>query len=293
MEQNKFNILIVDDNQADLDELCDILQAEYRTVIATTGAEALEIAAQDKPDLILMDVILQGMSDFEVLSALKESKCTQSIPVICITSLNNVADEEKGLTLGAVDYITKPFHKSIVKARIKTHLRIVEQLRTIERLHSFDALTEIPNRKSFDKQLAAEWGRAVRAQAFISIIMIDADRFKAVNDKYGHQHGDMVLKELAATIKSAIKRPADYFARWGGEEFAALLPNTELDGAMALAEEIRAKVEAESSVTVSVGVATVIPSAEICVDDFFRQADQALYHAKQSGRNRVKAWAPR
>jgi len=289
MEQNKFNILIVNDNRTALDALCDILQAEYRIIVAKTGPTALEIAKRDKPDLILMDVLLPEMSGFEVLSALKKSECTQSIPVICIASLNSVADEEKGLTLGAVDYITKPFHKSIVKARIRTHLRIVEQMRTIEQLHSFDTLTEVPNRKSFDKQMTAEWSRAVREQAYISILMIDADRFKAVNDKYGHQHGDMVLKKLAATIKSAIKRPADYFARWGGEEFAALLPNTELDGAMALAEEIRATVESESSVTVSIGVAAMIPSAENSVDDFFRQADQALYHAKQSGRNQVKA----
>jgi len=289
MKQNRFNILIVDDSRADLDVLCNILQAEYRITIAKSGPAALETAMRDRPDLILMDVILPCISGFEALSVLKESECTSSIPVICITSLDSVADEEKGLTLGAVDYITKPFHKSIVKARVKTHLRIVEQMRMIEQLHAFDALTEVPNRKSFDKQMAAEWGRAVREQTHISILMIDVDRFKVINDKYGHQHGDMVLKELAATIKSAIKRPADYFARWGGEEFTALLPSTELEGAMALADEIRATVEADSTVTVSIGVATMVPSAESNVDDLFRQADKALYHAKQSGRNRV-AW---
>jgi len=289
MKPNKFNILVVDDNRADLDVLCGILQAEYQVSIAKSGPVALELAARDKPDIILMDIILPGKNGFEVLSALKESEETLAIPVICITSLDSIEDEEKGLTLGAVDYIMKPFHKSIVKARINTHLRIAEQMRMIERLHAFDTLTELPNKRSFDKQMKMEWVRAAREHTPISMLVIDADRFKTINDKYGHQRGDEVLKELAVTIKSAIKRPADYFARWGGEEFTALLPNTELDGAMALAEEIRAKVEAESSVTVSIGVATVMPSAENSIDSLFSQADKAMYYAKQSGRNQVQA----
>jgi len=247
----------------------------------------VERATRDKPDLILLDIVMPGMSGFDVLSVLKESEITRSIPVICITGLNSVSDEEKGFRMGAVDYITKPFHQSIVKARIETHLNIVEQIRMIEQLCLFDSLTKAPNRRSFDDHMAIEWGRSMREQTYLSILMIDLDHFKKLNDTFGHQHGDTVLKEVANLIKSTIKRSADFFARWGGEEFTVLLPSTMLNGALALAEAIRAKIEAESSVTVSIGVASMTPSPESSITDFITQADKALYDAKRDGRNRI------
>lgn len=301
-------ILLVDDERTNLDVLCRILQSDddntgraalsdYRLIIAKNGPAALKKALRDKPDLILLDIIMPGMNGFEVLSVLKESELTRSIPVIVITGLDSVEDEEKGFQLGAVDYITKPFHKSLVKARVKTHLRIVEQMHIIEQLGLIDALTNIPNRRNFDSRLTAEWGSSIRENTPLSLLMIDVDHFKKFNDKYGHQKGDVVLKMVAHIINTSIRRSSDFAARWGGEEFVVLLPRTDLDGALDLAETIRmgieqaaipgTETEAELSVQVSIGVTSVMPFIESSMIDFVEQADKALYAAKAAGRNRV------
>ena len=288
MGQNKFTVLTAGDDLAGLDELSHMLQANYRVIIAKSGPAALERAQRDEPDLILLDTVMSGMSGFDVLSALKESESTRSIPVICITGLNSVADEEKSLALGAVDYITKPFRQSVVKARTATHLRIVEQMRLIEQLGLLDALTKVPNRKSFNNRLATEWRRAIREKTPLSILMVDVDEFRQFNDTYGYQQGDEVLKDVAVVIKSTFKRSADFLARWGGEEFAAILPNTAFPGALTIAEAIRANIEAALHVTASIGISSITPFPESSMTEFVEQADKALCLAKESGRNQVK-----
>ena len=311
MEQELFKILIVDDSLFNREILRRMLvsdetapacpdDAQCIVVTATSGKEALEKAIEDKPDLILLDIIMPGMSGFEVLEQLKASEATKSVPVIIVSGLTDEEDEEKGLSLGAVDYIAKPFKKAIVIARIKTHLKIVEQMRIIERLSYLDVLTNIPNRRSFDKYIAIEWKRSIRENNPLGILMVDIDFFKNFNDKYGHRQGDEVLKTVSAELTSALKRPADFAARWGGEEFIVLLPNTGESGAAHVAEQIRLKIENtivpsisdESGpdplkVTVSIGVASIFPSAEDTAADLIEQADKALYRAKESGRNRV------
>jgi diguanylate cyclase (GGDEF)-like protein len=296
MNDDRFKILVVDDERPNLDVLNEMLKNDYRVIIAKSGAAALERAERDNPDLILLDIVMPGMDGFEVLASLKKSEKTMRIPVICITGLDNVADEEKGLAIGAVDYITKPFHRSIVLARIATHLRIVEQIRFIEQLGLYDALTKIPNRRSFDNHLATEWGRANREKTPISLLMVDVDHFKQLNDSYGHQHGDAVLQELAVVMKSVLKRAADFLARWGGEEFAVLLPQTDLKGAREVAEQIRAGVEAAgvycadatgTKTTVSVGVNAQRPVPETALEEFIHETDKRLYQAKEAGRNRI------
>ncbi|MCL2456830.1 MAG: diguanylate cyclase [Defluviitaleaceae bacterium] len=282
-----FNILIVDDERANIDVLSHMLKSDYKISIAKSGAQALERAKRDEPDLILLDIIMPDMSGFDVLSELKETENTNAIPVICITGLDSVEHEEKGFSLGAVDYITKPFHQCIVKARIATHLRIVEQMRIIEQIGLIDALTGIPNRRSFDNRLATEWGRAVREKSSLSMLMIDVDHFKKFNDDFGHQQGDLVLKKVAETIKTTLKRPGDFFARWGGEEFAALLPSTSSAGALRFAEAIRINIQTNSNVTVSIGNSSLIPTHDDKIKEFVEHADKALYVAKASGRNRV------
>jgi diguanylate cyclase (GGDEF)-like protein len=251
----------------------------------------------DKPDLILLDIIMPGMNGFEVLSALKEMDDTRSIPVIIITGLDTVVDEEKGFRLGAVDYITKPFNKSLVKARVVTHLRIVEQVRIIEQFGLLDPLTNIPNRRSLNTQMALEWRRAIGEKTPVSFGMVDLDHFKMVNDTYGHQQGDTVLKSVAGILKSSMKRPSDFAARWGGEEFAVLLPETDSNGALKLAEDIRGNIEkalipgiadtSTISVTASIGIASTVPTVESSMSALIERADQALYAAKKAGRNRV------
>jgi len=267
----------------------------YNLLISRNGSRALELAKANTPDLILLDVLMPDMTGFEVIAKLKESDETSKIPVIFITGLTSADDEEKGFFLGAVDYITKPFNRAIVKARVNTHIKIVDQMRTIERIGLIDPLTKISNRRGFEDRLSAEWGRAIREASPISILIIDIDKFKTYNDTYGHQQGDVALKSLADTMTETIKRSIDFCARWGGEEFVILLPGTDDIGAAEIAERVRENVEAKiietedgksTKITVSIGVNSLVPKTIDTVNDFIEKGDQALYKAKESGRNR-------
>jgi diguanylate cyclase (GGDEF)-like protein len=239
---------------------------------------------------------MQEMSGFEVISVLKKTEETLGIPVIFVTGLGDEEYEEKGLGLGAADYISKPFSSAIVKLRVLNQIKIVNQIRTINSISITDQLTGIPNRRGFDRQINREWGRTIREGLPISILLIDVDKFKIYNDTYGHQQGDVALQTVAATIKSSLMRPADTAARWGGEEFAALLPNTDLAGALEVAGNIRENIERTAvplvcgeatRVTASIGVNSLVPTLDSSLEDFIGQADKALYTAKETGRNRV------
>jgi diguanylate cyclase (GGDEF)-like protein len=294
----KSKILVVDDEVNNIDALCRILTPAYEVIVAKNGQSAIEKAERHVPDLILLDVIMPDMTGFDVITMLKDSDTTRKIPVIFITGLDNIEDEERGLLLGAVDYIAKPFNISIVKARVKTNLQIVEYIKTIEEMCKIDALTNIANRRSLDNQIAVEWRRALREKQPVGFIMIDIDHFKKYNDTYGHPQGDTLLKSAAAVFKEALHRPADLAARWGGEEFAVLLPDTGLEGAKEIAERIRVNVErmvvlcgdgTETRVTISLGVNSVVPDNETDYKEFITRTDQALYAAKMGGRNRLIA----
>ena len=311
IEPNHFKILIADDSLLNQEALRRILipddpavnghdGAHYTVITAKSGSEALEQVYNDRPDLILLDIVMPGMDGFEVMTRLKDSDATRSIPVIVVSGLTNEEDEERGFMLGAVDYITKPFKKSIVIARIKTHLKIVEQMRLIEQISLVDDLTRIPNRRNFDKCLKTEWKRAVREKTPLGLLMVDVDHFKSFNDTYGHRQGDETLKTVALTLSSMLRRPADIAARWGGEEFTVLLPNTGQAGTVHVAEQIRTKIEdtrirnisdsddnSPLSVTVSIGAASITPSSEDTIECFIEQADKAMYNAKKTGRNKV------
>jgi PleD family two-component response regulator len=155
-------ILIVDDEKINIMALARFLKPEYEIIVATDGVSAVETAKKHEPDIILLDILMPEMTGFEVLIQLKNAGETMNIPVIFITGLSNAADEEKGLLLGAVDYITKPFNQNIVKARISTHIKMTDYIRTIEKLCMLDTLTGLPNRRGFDSRIEAEWGRAFR-----------------------------------------------------------------------------------------------------------------------------------
>jgi len=298
MAENKkeFTILITDDEKFNLDILGGILSPNYNILISRNGTRALELAKQNTPDLILLDIVMPDMSGFEVITKLKDSNDTVNIPVIFITGLSDPADEEKGFFLGAVDYITKPFNKAIVKARVNTHIKIIDQMRTIERIGLIDPLTRVANRRGFENRFNAEWGRAVREQTSISFLIMDIDKFKNYNDTYGHQQGDEALKTFAEISTNSINRSNDFIARWGGEEFVILLPGTDTNGAEEIAEKVRKNIEASTittedgettKITVSIGANSVIPCKDTSSTDFISRADQALYKAKESGRNRV------
>ena len=292
----KFTILLADDEKTNLDILGDILSPIYHLLVSTSGSRAIELAIAHKPHLILLDVLMPDMSGFEVITTLKASDVTSRIPVIFITGLTSVEDEEKGFFLGAVDYIAKPFNKSIVKARVNTHIKIIDQINTIEELGLIDALTKISNRRGFENRLNVEWSRAIREKTPLSLMMMDIDKFKTYNDTYGHQQGDVALKSLAETASKTLLRSVDFVARWGGEEFIVLLPGADIQGALSVAERIRVNTEdnvilidggIETRITVSIGVNSIIPEQDDSIEDFIRKADQALYRAKETGRNRV------
>ncbi len=296
-EEDRFNILIVDDDRVNLDILLHILKPDYGVKVAKSGRAALKVANGHPPDLILLDVLMPDMNGFEVLGELKESDRTRHIPVIFVTGLARVEDEERGFREGAVDYIVKPFNASIVQARVKTHLQIVKHLRTIERLGMIDALTDIPNRRAFDRQFPVLWRNALRSQSPLGLMILDADKFKNYNDTYGHLQGDVFLQNLAQCITRSLRRPLDLAARIGGEEFAVVVPGTDLEGARRVAESIRLAVEVleipcqrsdvVTKATVSIGVGVCIPETESRSEEFFARVDGLLYAAKQGGRNRV------
>jgi len=297
MAKVKQKILIVEDSRLNQEVLCRILQEEYKLVIATDGNEALEKVKNEHPDLILLDIVLPGMDGFEVLTILKKGDSTHSIPVIIISAMTKPEDEVKGLTLGAVDYISKPFNEVVVKTRIETQFKILNQMRIIEQLGYVDTLTGIPNRRQFDRDLMKEWKRAKRESTPLGMLMIDVDHFKMYNDTYGHPQGDVALQTVADAVVSSLKRSSDIAARWGGEEFAVLLPNTSKEGVLTIAESIRKSVEeatitaadgkSHHNVTISIGVALMFPGKENNITDLILQADEALYEAKDHGRNRV------
>jgi diguanylate cyclase (GGDEF)-like protein len=296
MNEDRKKILIVDDEKMNVMALAHFLRPQYDIIVATDGAGALETAERQTPDIILLDIIMPDMSGFEVLLHLKDSPATINIPVIFITGLSNAEDEEKGLTLGAMDYITKPFNKSVVKARINTHLKLTDYIHTIEKLCKMDALTGLSNRRGFDDRISLEWGRAFREKAPLGLIIMDLDRFKVYNDTYGHPQGDVLLKSIAQVISGTMKRSTDFVSRWGGEEFIVLLPDTDEQGTKKIAEEIRQNVKnamipcadgTNTSTTLSLGAVSKIPDEHEPLSGFLEKADKLLYNAKKNGRDQV------
>lgn len=298
--KDKPRILIVDDEKMNLKVLADLLKEDYSPVLARSGEQALQHAIGDSPpDLILLDVVMPQMGGYEVIKRLKDNDRTKNIPVIFVTSLDSVLDEEHGLKLGAVDYITKPFSPPIVKIRVHNHLRIVHQYRLLDQLAYLDGLTEISNRRRFEEVLQKEWLRSARNGTPFSLAMVDVDFFKAYNDHYGHAMGDRTLQKIAKALDSALMRPADLIARYGGEEFVMLLPETDAFAAKGVAERALQKIvdlniphhysQAAEHVSVSLGLVTTQINNSLTPQTFISAADKNLYLAKENGRNRVVA----
>jgi len=293
----KNSLLIVDDESANIITLTHILSPDYTIYAATDGRDALEVAREYLPDIILLDIVMDEMDGYEVFSLLKNDERTRDIPVIFISMLGNNRDEEKGLNLGAVDYITKPFSPAIVKLRIRNLFKMLNLIDTIKQLSEIDQLTGIYNRRVFEHQLNILWEHAKRNQMPISIFVIDIDDFKIYNDSYGHLQGDEALQTVASTIKKTLKRSVDVVARWGGEEFIVLLPDTDISGALSVAENMRTSVEKDlipfnsnnktAHITISIGVNTLTPMQESTIRDFISGADNALYAAKRTGKNKI------
>lgn len=296
VSDHKPRLLLVDDQPINIQVMHRAFGQDCQVFMATSGAQALQIAQSQSPDLVLLDIEMQGMDGFEVCRRLKASDLTRHIPVIFVTAHTDPAQETQGLELGAVDFIAKPVNPSVLRARARTHLLLKYQSDMLRELAYLDGLTTLHNRRYFDQQLDLEWARSIRQDTVLSLILLDVDYFKRYNDHYGHQAGDDCLREIALLLKSSFKRGTDIVARYGGEEFVCLLPDTQHVDAMRLAEEIGRRIreralphatsDVAAAVTVSLGVASGT-GLQAGAKDLLALADQQLYVAKSSGRARV------
>lgn len=296
--QRRPKLLVVDDQALNIRILSGLFQDQCEVFMARNGVQALAHCESDPPDLILLDVEMPEMDGFEVCRRLKLDPALAHVPVIFITGHDTPEEETRGLELGAVDFIAKPINPSIVTARVRTHLTLKAQSDILRDLAYVDGLTGVPNRRRFDQCFDLEWRACRRAGRPMGVLIVDVDAFKAYNDHYGHLHGDDVLRQVARILKASLKRPRDFLARYGGEEFACLLPDYDIESAVACADFLRSQVHAagypheytthpDKLLTVSIGAASRVPTPEMEPSDLLKMADQALYRAKQAGRNRV------
>lgn len=290
-------ILVIDDIPANIKSLSGILAGDYNIVFATDWRKGLDLARRLSPDIILLDIMMPDMDGYEICRRLKSEAETRDIPVIFITALDSEADEEKGLAIGAADYMAKPFRPAIVKLRVRNLLQLKLQRDRLEALTMTDGMTEIANRRRFDQRLEEEWRRCARMQIPLSAVMMDIDHFKAFNDNYGHTAGDDCIRNIAQALATVPTRAGDLVARYGGEEFACLLPGTDAVGVRKIAERLLEAVRnleiphawsnVTGNVSISAGIATMVPTRDGDPEELIRMADRMLYEAKNAGRNRV------
>ena len=296
MEFKKPTILVVDDMTTTLLLLHDLLKDTYEVKIAKSGTKALEILESPNDiDLILLDIEMPDINGYDVCKRIKNNETIKNIPIIFITGRTSQEDEEYGLNLGAIDYITKPFNKAIVKLRIKNYLNLKIKNDMLEKLSMYDGLTNIRNRRYFNETFEKTFSEIKRDKKSLAVLMIDIDFFKPYNDNYGHGQGDETLRKVAKALEKTIKRASDFVARYGGEEFVILLKDINKDGVEAVANNLLNAVrelkithefsKIENYVTVSIGVSYYNSSSDITKLELLLKADETLYNVKNSGRN--------
>jgi diguanylate cyclase (GGDEF)-like protein len=311
------NILLVDDDPGTIQLLGRILADLGSLRFATNGEEALRLAHDNPPDVVLLDAEMHGMSGYRVLDALKARPEMIDVPVIFVTSHCEPAFEVSAFEAGAADFIAKPFTGPLVLARVSTQLRVKRMTNQLRFAAATDGLTGVANRRKFDESLEHEWQRARRCGDPIALLLIDVDHFKLYNDRYGHPKGDTSLRLVAKALVSAGRRTGDLVARCGGEEFALLLPQTTRRGAehvgrrvlnaVAALEIVHAASVTARHLTVSIGVGCYDRESKCWVDTFAEErfvgddrrlpctaadlvltADRALYSAKRAGRAQLR-----
>ena len=297
-------ILLVEDSPVTLRTYAGALSRRgYDVSTAGSVEEGRAALAARMPDIVLLDIFLPRISGFELLTELRASPRTTKLPVILISGLSDKDHIVEGLSRGANDYVTKPIVMPVLVARIEALLRtssLIRQLETqadmLNKLAAFDELTSLYNRRALFHALETELTRTKRYQHSLSVLMIDVDHFKLINDRLGHAAGDAVLRELAQRFRDCL-RVMDAVGRYGGEEFCVVLPETNLLGAIRAGERVRSVVGdqpfeimgAPLQVTVSIGVSAYTPVPADAAPDLLAQADSALLEAKRTGRNRVIA----
>jgi|SRR5690625_485228 len=296
-------ILVVDDSRDNLEVLSSRLRFRgYEVETALSGAAALELVTASPPDLILLDIMMPDLDGYEVTRRIKADPTLPFIPIILVTARDSTQDKVAGLDAGADDYLTKPINFPELEARVRSMLRIKElqdeleeKNRELEELSVRDGLTGLFNHRHIQEVVHEEYERARRTGEPLSVVMFDFDHFKRVNDAYGHQVGDRVLQEMAEILRKTA-REIDKLGRYGGEEFIAILPETDPESATSFAERVRERVERHPfavgraeplHLTVSAGTATYPYPGVYNPRTLVQRADQALYAAKDTGRNRV------
>ncbi|MFG5775685.1 diguanylate cyclase domain-containing protein [Comamonas sp. J-3] len=311
-QQEQPTVLIVDDERVNRFMLAELLGQQYRVLLAKDGPSAIATAQREahRLQLILLDVSMPGMSGYEVLTELRKHESTAGIAIVFITGQSDAAAEEYGLRLGAADYVSKPIRPAVVSVRVRNQIDLALQRHALQHLAQVDGLTNLANRRHFDDMLQRTYRMCLRRQEPLGLALIDIDHFKRYNDCYGHLQGDEALKAVANTLAAHARRPFDLAARFGGEEFALILPG-HADPA-AVVERFRADVQAlqiphaHSStgefLTVSCGVLSIHCETDSAPDSWLLHADELLYAAKSAGRNRLQTaqhaamlapdWAP-
>ena len=306
-------VMIVENSKVTMKALSNYLlrMGINNPLMAMTGQEAIDTFRDHRPDIVLLDVILTDIDGFDIAKQLRSmEKEDEWAAIIFLTSMDKDEDMARGIEAGGDDYLLKPISEIVLKSKINAMRRLVEMQRSLvnvtqelniankelQRLSMVDGLTGIANRRFFDEQSAREWRRCERMQKPIAIIMIDVDLFKKYNDTYGHQEGDECLKAVAAQISHSALRASDMAARYGGEEFVMVLGETSLSGAKCVANNIRQNLinlqipHSASNigyVSISCGVASMLPVKGQEFDTLLKFADEALYKAKAQGRNTV------
>jgi diguanylate cyclase (GGDEF)-like protein len=305
-------VLVVEDSKVTLKAICMYLEnMGVQALTAETGKDALEIYKRERPDIILLDGRLPDIDGFEVAKEIRGlEKKKDWTAIIFLTSMTKDEDLARGIEVGGDDYLVKPVSEIVLQAKVNAMRRLVEMQRSLielthklnqanknlQLLSATDGLTGLSNRRMFDELSLREWRRCERMKKSFALVMVDVDNFKLYNDNYGHQAGDECLKAVASQMLRAAPRASDVVARYGGEEFVFVLGETDMDGAKWVANHVRQRVaelniahvgSALKHVTISCGVASVLPSDQYSLETLLQSADFALYQAKESGRNKV------
>ena len=294
MDESKPLILIVEDSSVN-GRLCEKLLNKhgYDTAMCSDGETAIEFVNTNSPDLILLDIVMPGIDGYEFCRAMQNNPKVKHTPIIFLSSMNDEKSIIKGFESGAVDFITKPFRHQELIARTRTHVELKRAKEKLLRMAITDELTGLVNRRYFMGRLLHEYERTKRYESVFTVLMIDLDFFKRINDTYGHQAGDTVLRTVSDSMKLSL-RLSDIIGRIGGEEFAVILPETEISSAMIIGERLRKRVEAldiphkSHSIKISISIgASPCSTDDMSIDDVLQRSDSALYRAKENGRNRI------